>query len=386
MEYRDFDPARDREAVHRIWRETGWLDSRSENEAVVDLFIDNGRALVADVYGTAECLVLSTPGSIRYLSEDLSFSCITGVTTSRIARRQGLASRLAAHLVAQDAADGALVCGLGMFEQGFYNRLGFGTGSYEHLISFDPALLTVRDRVRPPKRITVVDWQDAHVCRMARRRGHGACNLNRPEFTWAEMRLTENGFGLGYTDDVGNLTHYFWCWAKDVERGPYTIEWMADQTPKQFRELLSLLYGLSDQVRLVRMHEPQGIQMQDLLDRPLRQHLITDKARFETGMQARAYWQMRICDLPGCLERTRLRGDSVCFNLQLLDPIAPLLGKRAPWHGAGGEYVVSLGPASGAEPGYDAALPTLTASVGAFTRLWLGVRPASGLAITDELA
>jgi len=28
----------------------------------------------------------------------------------------------------------------------------------------------------------------------------------------------------------------------------------------------------------------------------------------------------------------------------------------------------------------------LDASVGAFTRLWLGVRPASGLAITDDLA
>ena len=30
-------------------------------------------------------------------------------------------------------------------------------------------------------------------------------------------------------------------------------------------------------------------------------------------------------------------------------------------------------------------MPTLTASVGAFTRLWLGVRPATGLAVTDDL-
>ena len=30
-------------------------------------------------------------------------------------------------------------------------------------------------------------------------------------------------------------------------------------------------------------------------------------------------------------------------------------------------------------------LTDLDASVGAFTRLWLGVRPASGLALTDEL-
>ncbi len=51
-----------------------------------------------------------------------------------------------------------------------------------------------------------------------------------------------------------------------------------------------------------------------------------------------------------------------------------------------GDYVVTLGPASGAAPGTDAALPTLDATVNAFTRLWLGVRPASGLSITDDLA
>jgi hypothetical protein len=48
--------------------------------------------------------------------------------------------------------------------------------------------------------------------------------------------------------------------------------------------------------------------------------------------------------------------------------------------------VVTLGPSSGAEPGQDAALPTLSASVGAFTRLWMGVRPATSLAITDDLS
>ena len=52
----------------------------------------------------------------------------------------------------------------------------------------------------------------------------------------------------------------------------------------------------------------------------------------------------------------------------------------------GGEYVVSLGGSCGAERGRDSALATLEATVGAFTRLWLGVRPASGLAITDVLS
>ena len=47
--------------------------------------------------------------------------------------------------------------------------------------------------------------------------------------------------------------------------------------------------------------------------------------------------------------------------------------------------MITLGPESAAQPGSEVELPTLTASTGAFTRLWLGVRPASGLAITDDL-
>ena len=99
-----------------------------------------------------------------------------------------------------------------------------------------------------------------------------------------------------------------------------------------------------------------------------------------------AYWQMRICDLPGCLEQTRLRCDDVRFNLRLADPIERFLDKNAAWHGIGSDYIVTLGRASSAEPGTDTALPRLTASVGAFTRTWLGVRPATGLAVTDELS
>jgi len=35
--------------------------------------------------------------------------------------------------------------------------------------------------------------------------------------------------------------------------------------------------------------------------------------------------------------------------------------------------------------GQESALPTMRATVNAFTRLWLGVRPATGLAMTDEI-
>jgi hypothetical protein len=387
MKLRNYNPKKDREAAHRIWREVGWLEAGEEREEVMDLFVGCGRALVAEVSGEAECLVLTAPGTVCYLDEEFPFSANTGVTTSRVARKQGLAGRLTALAVARDAASGAVVAGLGIFEQGYYNQLGFGNGGYEHWISFDPARLKVAVEARVPRRITSEDWEVVHASRLARLRGHGAVNLIPPEVTRTEMVWTENGFGLGYYDGPdGELTHHFWCRAKDVEHGPYSVEWMSFQTPEQFLELMALVRNLGDQVRLVRIREPQGIQLQDMIEQPLKYRQVSEKSKFESRMRATAYWQMRMCDLPGCLERTHLRSEEMRLNLELTDPIEDFLDGRAPWHGVAGNYVVTLGLSSGAEMGVDRSLPTLTASVSAFTRLWLGVRPATGLAVTDDLS
>ncbi len=387
MEYRVYDGGRDREATHRIWRETGWLEpGKAEHEEAMDLFVGAGRALVADVRGEAECLVLTCPGEIRYLEEDLPFSCVTAVTTSRVARKQGLAKELTAAALAADAAAGALVSALGTFEQGYYDQLGYGTGGYEHRISFDPAHLNVKRNARVPIRLNVDDWEKAHAARLRRARGHGACNLTPPEITHAEMLSTRNGFGLGYADGPGDeLSHYLWCAADPAEEGPYYVNWIVYRGRDQFLELMALLRNLGDQVRLVKMREPAGIQLQDLLERPFQLRTLTAKSKFEHKMGAAAYWQMRICDLSGCLSRTHLPGEEVRFNLKLTDPIEDALGEDAQWRGVAGDYVVTLGPSSGSEPGTDPALPTLEASVGAFTRMWLGVRPATGLAVTDNL-
>ncbi len=385
MIFRPYEPDKDREAAYRIWRETGWLQKGKEE--VMDLFVGSGRAWVAEMEGAAECLVTTVPGTIRYLQEELPFACVTGVTTSRVARKRGLARRLTARAIAEEAADGAFVVGLGMFEQGYYDQLGFGSGSYERWFAFDPAQLIVSIQARTPRRITADDWEKVHAARLRRVRGHGGCNLSPPTFTRAEMLWSENGFGLGYYDDSGErITHHLWFEAKEVTRGPYQVAWMSYQTPEQFLELMALIKNLEDQVRLVRMREPQGIQLQDLLAYPLTQRLVREKSKFEVGVQAMAYWQMRICDLAGCLAHTHLPGEPVRFNLKLTDPIENFLDSSATWRGVAGEYVVTLGPSSGVEQGVDPQLPTLTASVGAFTRMWLGVRPATGLAVTDQLA
>jgi len=384
--FRAYDRDRDREAVHRIWREIGWIESGQEPR--LDIFVDACRSWVAEIDGEAECLVLTTPGTVRHLRDDLPMSCVAAVTTSRVARKQGFAARLTAQAIAADVSDGAHVSVLGMFEQGFYNRLGFGTGAYEHIVSLDPSGLRLPDGVggRLPRRITTDDWPAVHASRLGRTRGHGACNLDVPAVTHADMLLDKNSFGLGFADGAdGELTHHLWCRIKgDVEQGPYDVKWMAWKTPAQFVELMGVLRSLGDQIHLVKVREPAGIQLQDLVSKPFRRAAISRQSPFEATVRSIAFWQMRICDVPACLARTRLPAAETRFNLRLTDPIERLL-KDEPWRGVAGDYVVTLGSSSGAEPGHDDTLPTLTATVNAFTRLWLGVRPATGLAITDDL-
>ncbi|NOZ48424.1 MAG: hypothetical protein GXP37_00050 [Chloroflexi bacterium] len=268
MLFRDYDPQKDQTATHRIWREVGWMDNASE-EAVLDAFLAAGHTLVAEINDQAECISASMPGTFRYLHEDLSFAAITAVTTGRIARKQGLAKRLTARLIAADAAAGVQVAGLGIFEQGFYNLLGFGSGSYEHWISFDPAQLTMTEPPRVPRRLSVDDADAMHQALLRRQRGHGACTITPNAFTRADCQFGKGGFGLGLADAGDELTHFLWMREKG-EHGPYLVTMMAFQNGRQLRELLGVLKNLGDQVRLVRMREPAGVQMQDFLAQPFR--------------------------------------------------------------------------------------------------------------------
>jgi ribosomal protein S18 acetylase RimI-like enzyme len=386
--FRTYNPDTDWQAAVRIWQEVGWLGKSSTDLEGLRHLIDAGEALVAELHGEAECLVLTTPGAVNYLGQDVPASFVTGVTTSRVARRQGLAGRLTAMAVAEAAQRGELVSALGMFEQGFYNRLGFGTGSYEHIVAFDPSTLRVEQLARPPRRLGVDDWEAVHMARLNRKKCHGACSLIAPKVTQAELIWATKGFGLGYFDGPnGELSHHIWCKVKEAENDKYQVLWITYQSWEQFLELMALIKAMGDQVILFRMVEPGGIQMQDLINQPFRRNQISRKSEYATGVRAVAYWQMRINDLPGCLERTRLPFGQARFNLRLTDPIAAYLGDAdTSWKGISGDYVVTLGETCAAEEGSSAVLPTLTASVGAFTRLWMGVGPATGLAVTDELS
>ncbi len=384
MQFREFDPQSDAAAAHRVWREVGWISEGGEKH--VDTLFEGSTVLVADLNGQPECLVARGPGTCRHLATDLPLVCIEAVTTSRIARKQGLASRLTAASIAAAAEQGAALAALGIFEQGYYNRLGFGNGSYEIRVAFDPADLVIDAEFGVPERLGLDDWQAIHASRLAATRGHGACTMSAPEFTAAHMAFGGNTFGLGYRDFDGNITHHVW-FEGGGEGGPYGVRWMAYRDHSQLTELLALIRAFGDQIRLVRMNEPPGIQMVDLLAHPMRSQVITRGSRLEVQVQAAAWWQMRICDIEAALAATRLRtDDQLRFNLQLTDPIERYLDHDAPWHGVGGEWIVTLGRQSAAERGTDGTLPVLVASVNAFTRMWLGVRPATGLSVTDELS
>ena len=225
-----------------------------------------------------------------------------------------------------------------------------------------------------------------HETRLRRVRSHGAINLAHPGNTQHEIMSSRNGFGLGYYDGPnGTLSHHAWFSTRNVGHGPYRVKWLVYQTREQFLELMGCLRSLGDQVHAMSMAEPPDIQLQDLIAQPFKQRAMTERSPFAAGISAEAWWQMRICDLAGCLEHTHLTGGPVRFNLAISDPIADYLPDDAPWRGVRGQYIVTLGASSAAERGHDASLATLRASVNAFSRLWLGVKPATGLAVTDDL-
>ena len=101
--------------------------------------------------------------------------------------------------------------------------------------------------------------------------------------------------------------------------------------------------------------------------------------------EADKWWAWIKMNLPRCVEAFSLPGPEVRFNLELEDPIQAYLPEHSNWKGCGGDWIITLGDTSSAVSGRDSDLPTMKTTVGAFTRLWLGVSAVSGLAITDSI-
>lgn len=379
-----YDAERDLAAVQRIWREVGWVDGEERRNRALESFLAASHGEVGLLDGHAECLVLWCDGKIHYQAIDLGLCMVAAVTTSLVGRKQGFATQLTAEALATGAAAGHAVAALGMFEQGFYDRLGFGTGSYVHRFKFDPATLRVEAPARSPVRLSPDDWGDVHAAMVGRRRTHGGVVIDDPVFIKAELEAIEKFFGLGFRDDAGRLTHFV-IGEINGAHGPLDIAWLAYETPDQLLELLRLLHELGDQLHSVRFHEPPDLQLQDLLATPVRSRraLMVD-GRYPTDHHAFAYWQIRMLDVVACVAANQWPGPELAFDLVLSDPLDEKLSGA--WRGVGGNYTVTVGSKSHAEPGHRGGLPVLHASVNAFSRMWFAVRPASSLSLTDDLA
>lgn len=384
--FRPYDCERDRKALQRLWTEIGWIEVDNDGHATaLDRFLGAARSLVAEVNGEAECLVACCDGSIQHLDDEISMGAVLAVTTSYIARKRGLASSLTAQSVARDAMAGLATSALGMFEQGFYSRLGFGTGPYELKAQIDPAQITLPPPQREPVRISSADSHAAHRVMMNRLAAHGSVRIHPAAVLQAEMDWTEAPLGLGFRDDSGNLTHFIWGSCKG-EHGPYEINTMAYGTLDQLLELLGLIRSLGDQVLMAQLQEPAPVQLQDFLRQPFRNQNLSAGGKYAEMVRAEAYWQLRINDLETCLASTHLRGaDPLAFNLSLHDPIANQLPDDFPWRGISGDYTIELGSQSCARKGHSRGLAHMDASVGGFSRLWLGGASATAIAATGEL-
>ncbi|MDD5220189.1 MAG: hypothetical protein PHV11_06465 [Candidatus Bipolaricaulis sp.] len=105
VEIREYRPAQDFEACRRAWTESGWVDG-AKNEEAFRLLTESARSVVGTLGGSAECLVNVHPATLRYLDGDIRLACVTDVTTSRVVRRQGLAGRVTARALAEEALAG----------------------------------------------------------------------------------------------------------------------------------------------------------------------------------------------------------------------------------------------------------------------------------------
>jgi predicted acetyltransferase len=372
--------------VKRMWREVGWVeDLHGENQ--LDYFFSVGDTMVGTIDDVAECSVHITPGSMRLLNTDLPLCAVTAVITSHIARGHRFAQRLTAAQLQKGASGGAAVAVLGMFDQGFYDKLGFGIGSYDHQFAFDPASLNVSTAPRTPTRLDHDHYAEMHKVMIQRPLHHGSVVLYPEELFRAEVGFESKAFGFGYYDD-DVLTHFIWLEA-DGERGPYEVRWVGYQTSDQLLELLALLKSLADQVYSVKMVEPAEVQLQSLLQRPFRERARTKAGKHKGYHRSHAWWQLRILDVESCVSALEWSGrEATAFVLSVTDPVTEHLAEElveGAWQGISGDYVIEMGQTCTSHYGPAEDLHRLTCSVNALSRLFWGVASASSLAVTDGL-
>jgi len=384
MQAKNYDAQLHLESCTRIWREVSWLPDWAPGVAAMERYFSDNQCLVVDLDGQPEGMSVAVPGTMRHLGNSIPFLAVTSVTVGNAGRKRGLGTLVTGEATARGASEGCLVAGLGIFEQGYYNRLGYGNGPYNRIVTFCPSDLP-RDLPYPERVCRLgsenLDEVYSNICN--RMPCHGQALLGR-SFYDAELQWESKFIGLGCRNADGLLTHHMW-YSPSGERGPHRVSWLCYRNGQELMELLGLIRSLGDQVDLMIMEEPPHIQFQDLMKTPMRSMRMLSGEGKRVGIRAFSYTQARILDLPGVLRKTSLPRGEVMFNLSINDPISGIISGESGWKGCTGDYTVVLGPECRAEPGHARGLERMNAGIGAFTRLWLGVRQPSVLALTDEI-
>lgn len=371
----------DREAIERVFREVGWLEGFDEAPHLQP-WLSDATALVGTVDDAAEAVATRHPGRMVVDTADLPFAAVSSVAVAPVARRRGLAGTLTARTLVEAAEEGFALAVLGIFDRGFYDRLGFGTGSTASQYHFDPATLRVDPPARTPVRLTVDDWAEIHAASQQRARSHGGVVLDAPGFTHGELGWAKPFVGLGLRNDDGELTDVLWGEAHG-EHGPWKVSPLLYRDTKGLFDLLGLLRMVGDQVHTVELPEPGAVSLEDLLDQPFRHRRATTGATHPAQVRAIAYWQARVLDVSAVVAARRWEGPAVRFVVAVDDPLA---GRDdVAWDGVHAAWTCEVATSSTATRGATDGLPVLRAGVGAFTRMLLGVAPATSLALTDQL-
>lgn len=371
------------DAYCRIWLECGWISDVDQAKQGLARFADAGHSSVAILNGEPESFGSWFDGTVRYDNTDLSLGHIAAITTSRVGRRQGFASQLTERCLAEAAEAGFAVASLGIFDEGFYDKFGFGTGAAVPIVQFDPASLRVNAPYVTPERLTLNDLPELQEAVANRLRSHGAVTVDSAIWLGGEWESTERAFALGYRNEEGRVTHFV-MGAPDADFSHYEIFIFSYETTDQLLQLVRLVSELGDQAVSMMVVEPAHLRLMDLIERPRRQRRRSLAGKHEAGERSDSWWQMRILDLSACIAARSWPGDPVEFNLSLTDPLAD--SPNSTWAGIGGDYTVHIGAESTVEPGHGSGLPQLDASVGAFTRMWLSVLPATHLTMSDSLS
>jgi hypothetical protein len=377
---RPYEHDQDLPGVLALWNELNWLGDCGNRAAGLEAFLRDTHGIVDEVDGRIEGQVAMRDGVVRHEGRTLKFSALCALMVSTVGRLGGFGTRGSAAAVADAAERGIAVAALGFFDQGFYDRIGFGTGDYDHRTTIDPRTLTVPKGHRRPVRLGRDDLARIHACRRKSWRWHGSARFPTPADTEAEMLWYPDCYYLGFEDERGELTHCL-CARKKGESGPDEVKWLAWQNREQLFELLGVFKGMADSLYAIRIADPPGVQLQDLVERPFESAEKREGGPFHQPDLAGAWEQWRILQPAPAFAGVRAAG-SLRFAVDLHDPIEQFLPEDRAWRGLSGVWTVELGEPCSMRRGGSA--PKLHATVNAFSRWWLGARPASHLALTDH--